>query len=406
MNGRTCDIAIVGGGLSGGLIALALTMHRPQATIRLIESGERPGGNHRWSWFATDLSLSGQALMRPFRKTEWTDGYDVRFPARERHLGADYLSLASDDFAATLERELAPGTILAGRNAQRVSANAVELEGGETVTARAVVDCRGFAPSPHLYGGWQVFMGRHLRTAEPHGVARPLIMDATVEQSAPAGNGAAYRFVYVLPLGAREVFVEDTYYADRPDLDRDLLSGRIESYCHRAGLHGEPVHFETGVLPVVTGGDFAAYQAQQRIPGVAVAGARGGFVHPLTSYTLPIAVDVALSIAENADLPDEQLAAKIEAKARDHWRATGFYRLLGRMLFNGARPQDRYRIFERFYGLPEGLIERFYAGKSTFRDRARVLTGKPPIPIHRGIGALLSSSPPLLTADTTDKDRP
>ena len=35
MTGRTCDIAIVGGGLSGGLIALALARHRPDVTIRL-----------------------------------------------------------------------------------------------------------------------------------------------------------------------------------------------------------------------------------------------------------------------------------------------------------------------------------------------------------------------------------
>ena len=402
MSGRTSDIAIVGGGLSGGLIALALARHRPELSVRLIESGPVLGGNHRWSWFATDLPPDGEALMSRFRKTEWEDGYEIRFPRRRRELGAGYRSLASEDFAAALTRELAEGTIMLGREVTRIEDGAVHLANGETITARTVIDCRGFEPTSTLRGGWQVFMGRHVRTHEPHGVTKPVIMDATVDQLAPAGNGGAYRFVYVLPLGAHDVFVEDTYYADRPELDRNHLSGRIDQYCRANGLEGEPVHFETGVLPVITGGDFAAFQRQHRVQGVAVAGGRGGFVHPLTSYTLPIAVKVALSIAADADLPGEQLAAKLEAAARRHWSAMGFYRALGKMLFIGAKPQDRYRIFERFYGLSEPLIERFYAGHSHLGDRARVLIGKPPIPISRGVHALLSKCPPLLAPQSKD----
>lgn len=402
MNGRDCDIAIVGGGLSGGLIALALARHRPDLSVRLIEGGAVPGGNHRWSWFATDLDDAGQDLMSRFRKTEWEDGYEIRFPQLQRDLDAGYRSLTSEDFAATLERELGDGAILTGREASAIEAKSVTFADGTTLTAHKVIDCRGYSSTADLKGGWQVFMGRHVRTDQPHGITKPIIMDATVDQVAPAGNGGAYRFVYVLPLGSHDVFVEDTYYADKPDLDRSALSGRIDQYCHRAGISGEPVSFETGVLPVITGGDFSAFQAAHRTPGVAVAGGRGGFVHPLTSYTLPIAVEVALAIAEDADLPGEQLAAKLETHARKVWKSMGFYRALGRMLFNGASPEIRYRIFERFYGLPETLVERFYAGKSTLMDRMRVLTGKPPIPIHRGISALLSHSPRLKATKSKD----
>jgi lycopene beta-cyclase len=144
---------------------------------------------------------------------------------------------------------------------------------------------------------------------------------------------------------------------------------------------------------VITGGDFAAFQAAQRVPGVAVAGARGGFVHPLTSYTLPFAVEAALAIAQDADLPGSQLAAMLEARARSHWRATAFYRKLGTMLFAAAEPDQRYRVFERFYRLPEGLIERFYAARSTRLDRMRILCGKPPVPISGALAALTGRRP-------------
>jgi len=266
----------------------------------------------------------------------------------------------------------------------------VQLAGGGTVSAGAVIDCRDGADAQALMGGWQVFMGRHLRTARPHGLTMPVIMDAEVDQL------GGYRFVYVLPLGEDEVFVEDTYYQDTPVLDHAALSARIDAYVAAQGWHGTVIGDETGVLPVITGGDFAAFQAQQRIPGVAVAGARGGFVHPLTSYTVPFAVETALAIAAQADLSGDALAARLEARAREHWRRTGFYRMLGRMLFGAAPVEQRWRVFARFYRLSPGLIERFYAGRSTWGDRARVLTGIPPVPIGRAITALMTPQPKLI----------
>ncbi|WP_137679916.1 lycopene beta-cyclase CrtY [Aurantiacibacter suaedae] len=396
MTGQTFDIAIVGGGLAGGLIALAVTQARPDLALRLIEAGAQPGGNHRWSWFASDLPAGGEALLAPFKKTVWNDGYDVRFPDHRRHLASRYCSLASEDFAATLARELPAGAILAGAEAAALDAGGVTLEDGQRIDARAVIDCRGFAPTANLSGGWQVFMGRHLRVSRPHGLTAPVIMDATVAQL------GGYRFVYVLPLGERELFIEDTYYEDEPTLDHAALSSRLDDYERMQGWEGEILGSETGVLPVITGGDFSAFQAEQRIAGVSMAGARGGFVHPLTSYTLPFAVGTALAVAAEADLPGEQLAARIEERAREHWQAMGFYRLLGRMLFGAAHPQERYRVFERFYRLSEGLIERFYAGRSTIADRARVLAGKPPVPISRAVAALTRPAPPLAAPQHED----
>ena len=387
MTARDCDIAIVGGGLAGGLIALALARLRPGIAVQVLEAGPAAGGNHRWSWFESDLSDDGHRLLDGFRTTRWGQGYDVRFPGFARTLGTPYRSLSSADFAEGLARMLPARTIRAGAETRVLDRDGVTLASGERITARAVIDCRGFAPSPHLAGGWQVFMGRHLRTRAAHGVERPVVMDATVEQL------GGYRFVYLLPLAADELFVEDTYYQDTPVLDRPALSARLDRYCRAHCWDGEELGSETGVLPVVTGGDLAAFQQAQRIPGVAVAGVRGGFAHPLTSYSLPFAAETALAVAARADLPGEQMAAMLEALARRHWNATRFYRRLGAMLF-GAPPAQRRRVFERFYRLDEGLVERFYAGRSTLLDRARVLCGKPPVPLR----ALAARQPALQVA--------
>lgn len=381
-------LAIVGGGLAGGLAALAVHRAQPSLRIALFEAGETLGGNHRWSWFASDLCVRGTELLAGFEAVAWAD-HEVRFPAYRRRLQGGYHSLASSDFDAGLRHMLPAGAIRCGARVAALAGDGVTLQSGETIAAHTVIDCRDAAPGALLTGGWQVFLGQLLRTSLPHGIERPVIMDATVEQV------GGYRFVYLLPMGPREIFVEDTYYTDSPRLDAPLLRERIVAYLAAQGWQAEVLHEESGVLPVIAGGDLAAHRASLGAPGVALAGARGGFTHPLTSYTLPMAIDNALAIAGMADHPG-QLAAFLDRRAKMHWRKTRFYRLLGRMLFDAAVPDERYRIFQRFYRLPEPLIARFYAARSTLPDRLRILAGKPPVPVGRAIAALLGKGTPLV----------
>lgn len=170
MTGRKADIAIAGGGLAGGLIALALHRADPALGIVIIEAGEALGGNHRWSWFESDLGPREADLLSGFTTTEWDDGYKVVFPKYERRLETSYRSLTSADFHAHLVDQLPETAILTKSRIDTLDADGVNLANGERLDASIVVDCRGFEPSPYLRGGWQVFMGRHLRTERPHGM--------------------------------------------------------------------------------------------------------------------------------------------------------------------------------------------------------------------------------------------
>ena len=44
--------------------------------------------------------------------------------------------------------------------------------------------------------------------------------------------------------------------------------------------------------------------------------------------------------------------------------------------------------------LPQGLVERFYAARLTLADKARILMGKPPVPIRSALSCLTEA--PLL----------
>jgi lycopene beta-cyclase len=133
------------------------------------------------------------------------------------------------------------------------------------------------------------------------------------------------------------------------------------------------------------GGDFEALWPAA--DPVARAGARGGFFHPLTSYSLPDAVRFAVWLATEAPL-DERLGPATRARAKAHWNRGGYYRLLTAMLYKAAEPSQRYKVLERFYRLRSALIGRFYAGQSTLPDKLSILSGKPPVPLGRALKVL------------------
>ena len=378
-----CDIAILGGGLAGGLIALAVHQARPDIRLRLIDADDVLGGNHIWSFFEGDVDAAGMALIEPLITHRWDD-YEVRFPAHSRTLAMAYHSIRSDQFDQVLRATLPDDAIQTGTRVASASEDHVVLDDGREIAANAVIDCRGAGDLDALDSGWQKFVGLELELKAPHNLAHPIIMDATVEQI------DGYRFVYSLPFGPQRIFVEDTYYSDGPELDPELIEQRVLAYAEAQGWDvARIVHREKGVLPVVCNGAFGEYW--RSTGAVPKAGVRAGLFHPVTGYSLPEAVRSALFIADHADLPGEPLHGRLFARAAKGWRDASFYRMLDAMMFYGADTANRYKILERFYRLKPALIARFYAGRSRATDKLRIISGKPPIPIGRGIGAIMKN---------------
>lgn len=372
----TCDLAIVGGGLAGGLIAYALSVKRPDLDVRLIEPQTHFGGNHVWSFFSADIAAEDRWIVEPFIDHAW-DGYEVRFPAHRRRFDTGYSSIRSENFDARL-REKLPTSWPVKAGAIDLSPTRVALDTQVTIAAKGVIDARGAADGRFLDVGWQKFLGQELQLAAPHGLTAPIIMDASVRQE------DGYRFVYVLPFADDRLFIEDTYYSDGAVIDRDILAARIADYAAAAGWQVTAIlSEESGALPVTMGGDFEGYWESGG--DAAKVGMRAGMFQAATGYSLPLAVRTAAKIVSMRDLSGEVLVRELHAMAAAEWRTGGFYRLLNRMAFRAADPLDRFIIYQRFYRLRPRLIERFYAGKSTLFDKVRILAGKPPVPIGRAL---------------------
>ena len=381
---KPCDLILVGGGLANGLIAWRLQAQRPELRILLLEQGERIGGNHTWSFHDGDLDAAQRQWLAPLVSARWPR-YDVLFPLYARTLDSGYASIASQDFARVIEPALGE-TLRVNAPIDSLSPTTVRLADGSALQAKAVIDGRGMRASSRLRLGYQTFLGQEVRLDWPHGLKAPVIMDASVAQQ------GGYRFVYVLPFGPDRLLIEDTHYVDSQACEPERLRANIAEYAREQCWEiAEVLREEQGSLPIVLAGDFDAYWND--LQGQPCAGLRAGLFHSTTGYSLPHAVRLAERIAGLRELDAPQLFAAIRDEARQEWRRQRFFRMLNRMLFLAGSPDSRWRVMQRFYRLPAPLIAHFYAGRLSFGDKARLLSGKPPVPVLQALSAVCKFHP-------------
>ena len=372
------DFVIVGGGLAGGLVALAKTEAFGGERLMLIEQEVRLGGNHIWSFHRTDLEADGWKLVAPLLEHRWPR-HEVRFPGYARTIEGEYASVTSARFARVVGARLAAAgaRVAVGRAVAEVEADRVRLADGTEIRARVVIDARGPARASGAgRAGFQKFVGLELELEEDGPWQAPVVMDAAEDVTQEDG----FRFVYVLPFSRRHVLVEDTVYADGPGLDAAAVGARALAYAAARGARVRRIlRREIGVLPLPLGGGDGA----DNLPASALyargplrIGYRGGFFHPVTGYSLPIAIRVALALAPAGTRAEA--AAALGAVADELAPQQRFGQRLNRLMFEAMPPALRWTALERFYRMRPDTIARFYASRTTLWDRARLLAGRPP----------------------------
>jgi lycopene beta-cyclase len=376
------DYLLVGGGLQNALIAMALLERRPSARFAIIERESRLGGNHLWCFHETDVPEEARAFVEPLVAHRWP-AYEVSFPNLTRRLDVDYAGITSDHLHQVVTEAIAAtgnAAVFHGSAVASVTANSVVLEGGRAIEGSVVIDSRG--PESLKARGrvaYQKFIGIEVSLAEPRAGFVAKLMDACVPQT------DGYRFMYTLPLASDRFLVEDTYYSDSPDLDREHIRREILSYAQRIGLRvANVVREESGVLPLTTRAEAPAMR-----DGVVVGGYAGGWFHPTTGYSFPVALRLAMHVSSHA--PGEVIGTEWDRLLAHRQSQADFFNLLNRLLFVAMPPAERWNVFERFYRLPERTIRRFYAMDVTTTDRVRLLVGRPPrgISLRAALGQVL-----------------
>jgi len=365
---------LVGAGLHNGLTALALRRHQPSSRVLLIERGARVGGNHTWCFHGDDPDRDARQLLEPLIEHRWLR-QEVRFPDYQRVLDTPYSGFTGESLARQVDAAFQGwkgSDLWCGTTVAEVGADHVITADGRRIEGELVIDARGpdRADTP-TETGYQKFYGLDVELEEPHGLTHPLLMDATIPQR------EGFRFLYVLPFDERRCLVEDTRFALTPTLDLDRMRHDLLAEIARRGWRvTRELRAEHGVLPM----PWRDLAPEAPVSPV-TAGFAGGWLHPATGYSLPIAVRFALAVARG---PAEGALARLDALRQDVTRRMPFVLRLNRLLFQCFAPEDMWNVFTRFYRKPERLIERFYALRSTPTDRTRILLGRPPRGVNLG----------------------
>lgn len=364
------EFILVGGGLQSGLIALALRAHNPAVRIAIVERETRLGGNHTWCFHADDVAPAVLDWVAPLVCHRWPS-YSVCFPGFQRTIDGAYSAITSDRMDRVVRDvvEKHEGSrLFLGVDATRIESNRVRLSSGDILTGAVVIDARGpeQADGLEFTAGFQKFVGLEVDLSTPHELKIPVLMDATVDQT------DGFRFMYVLPLAPDRLLIEDTYFHHSQKLNVNAIRGEIMRYAEERGYAiSAVIREETGVLPMPWTGSLPSGSARP-----IVAGYRGGWFHPATGYSFPIAARVAAYIAASSI---EELARRgLDELVGPHASQSRYCHLLNNFLFRWYPPQARWHIFERFYRFPVETIRRFYALRMTYLDRIRLLAGKPP----------------------------
>ncbi|CAN5438994.1 hypothetical protein BH10BDE1_BH10BDE1_05870 [soil metagenome] len=393
--GMNADIIIVGGGLAGGLTALRLSQIHPDKKTLLLERGPTLGGNHTWGFHESDLhapepsndpSRKTELWMKPLISNSW-DAHEVRFPKLTRITETPYHAIRSERFHSGLIEKLGRNVRL-GCDVQRITASEVVTSAGEVLRAPLIIDASGIKPNqqtPRTFAeascGWMKFVGFDLKLKKPHGLQRPILVDATIPQM------DGFRYFVCLPWDDHRILIEETFQSSAPELNHERISRSITAYAVRAGWDIESIErTEEGHQPLplyaleydrpsekaveFDGEDFVDESPVSISSGV-------GWFHSATSRSLPDAVRIADFVCALPQLRTGPVRAELRDYRKNWIDQQKFYRLLNRLMFRAVEPSLRYLLLERFYGLREDLIERFFAGTSTRADRPKILGAKP-----------------------------
>lgn len=369
------DYVIVGGGLQGCLLTHAIAHHQPGAAVVLIERADELCGNHTWSFHQTDVPEQARGWFDPLVVHRWP-GYGVRFPGLSRRVGIPYATITSTGLRAatmalaTRPRHAAAQQSLAvrvGTSCEILSPTRVRCGDRIEIDSQLVIDCRGRAAldTPHGGAGYQTFIGHEYRLGRRWPAVEPTVMDVREDQA------GGFEFLYELPFGPDHVLLEYTRFHEEPACDPQRAERLIATRLAEAGVESaELIRTERGCLPM-------PYAAPGRSHGLSVAGGyAGGWYHAATGYSMPLAIRFAELVAQSR--PDE-VAGELAAAAVEDGLRRGFSRFLNRLLFCLVKPQDRWKIFRRFYRvLPEDRIARFYGHRFSAADAARIVIGRPP----------------------------
>jgi len=368
-------IIFIGGGLSSVLAAYTWLQQGYNKPILIIEQTEQLCGNHTWSFNQTDILPEAWHTLTSLIDVSWQK-YEVQFPKITKTVNIPYHSIASENLADKIQKFASQNPLLNIITAQKANIihegnqhlnPVVQMQDGQEYTADWIIQATGVSQN-YSDTGYQKFLGLEVILNEPAYIPHPLIMDATIPQK------DGFRFMYVLPFEPNRLLIEDTYYSLNSNLDIPHVTEQIHTYAKNKGWNiTDIIRKEQGVLPIPLQQSKPQWISDKVLP----LGMFADLFHSTTGYSLAVNYNFIWQMYPY--LNEKELNIRWHRQLLKFYKSMQFYRLMNRFLFIAGKTNKRYRFLESFYQRQsDEVIGRFYAGKSTLKDKMSIFSGKAP----------------------------
>ena len=348
-------LLIIGAGLTGSLIALALARLRPEVDFLLIEQGPRFGGGLVPPFFASSVAPVNRWLVDSLIVGEW-DVHYVAVLGPSRTLQSGVALIVPEQIHAEVLQAIPAERVRLRTKVVHVDRNGALLMTGEVLDASLILDARGDPATPASAGIWCQTTNRTFRFPRLHGLSRPILVDTTL----PASGWA---FLQYIPLTPDCLLVRYIRYS----ADRSLRAVQDESGYSDGGL----LLSESVTWRPLLAKPFAKSSGGHGPSCIEVRASAVELWHPILSSPVAGAVALALAVGGAAPSDPQDLASriqKLEARARDHQRQfADVIRAFGSDLAN-----TRSRALRALYGLGPDAMARVDAGNVSPGDIRRL----------------------------------
>lgn len=391
---KNSDVLIVGGSLSGCLLALKLASSRSDVEVHLVEEGSRLAGSRTWTFFESDVSRDSLRWLEPVLGKTWPE-YHVQFPKLpHRKLTDPVYTLRSEDLHRHLTSLLGPKIKLRCQLAS-ISDLDLTLKNGRKLNAPLVIDAReasSLEENPmagYPYSGYKKSLGFEFDFENSHGLESPIMVDARCPQL------DGYRYFTLLPWSDTRLSIYETFYSHSPNLHRERVSKSIFSYAERRGWKLKPnlaiseIREESMITPIPMTSQYISVS----VSGEALPiGTKGGYFHAMTGDEFPDSIRFVEFIGDQTDLSTQKVRDALMKYRRSWISRQRFYRSLNRLMFQNLEPSLRFQIFQSLFENSSDAIERFHSGKTSWGDRLRILTGSSPTSFSQTLKSLSEKS--------------
>lgn len=367
---ETHRINVIGLGPAGAILALRAAQRGWQ--VHGYDPGSHPeaGGADAWpAWPATYGAFAPEV-------PDWAGGFfspaeSIRVtptPGLTKQLGFGYRMMSKDGLRAAVAEAVR-------RSGGRINDEAIAEDQFANLPG-LTVDCRGASTGGAL---WQIAVGYVFRPHPASGtelavpLTTPTLMDWTASPAAdPLGAKPSFLYVQRLPEGwlAEETILAST---SRPtDADFSLLRSRLEG--RLASLQGEGWRDDLQIveeeLVAIPMGTTAAGSTSLAF------GARDGFIHPATGYSVGTALQEADGFLDRVTATHARSkrarlknsgANLMGLTRRANVTLARALRRIGSLLVAEANTADVQSFFAAFFSLPTADQLAYLSGRSGLR---------------------------------------